>query len=71
MQRNAIDQAAAVGAGDEIAAIVEDQGANLGLIALEKEAAGAAAVDAENLASVPELSTFFRGGCCQKDTAIW
>ncbi len=42
LRGDAIDQATAVGAGDEVAAIVEVEGANLGFVALEEEAAIAA-----------------------------
>ena len=52
LRRDAIDEAAAVGAGEEVAKLVEVEGANLGFVALEKQAAGTVAVNAEDLAAI-------------------
>ena len=51
-RRDSVDQATAVGSGNEIVFCVYRQSADVGLVALEEEGAGSVLFDTENLSSV-------------------
>ena len=52
LRRDAVDEAAAVGSGDEVLLVVDGESADVGFVALEEDAALAAAIDTEDFAVI-------------------